>query len=218
MNCCATAALDRQFGARRAAADLRRYRRRGPLPTTALILRGLTGNLPAGSTLLDIGGGIGVLHHELLDRGVSRAWEVEPSAGFVQAAAEEAERRGHTGRIGFINDDVRQAADSLPLADVVTMDRVVCCDPDYQSLLPIALGKAQLLFAYSYPRSHWGTRTVAAVRNAVRKLRGNQFRAFVHPPDRLEAMVRAAGFDRIYHARTAAWYAGVYSRASRTAS
>lgn len=212
MNCCGTEVLDRQFGARRAAADLRRYRRRGPLPTTALMLRGLTANLPAGATLLDIGGGIGVLHHELLDRGVSRAWEVEPSAGFVQAAADEAERRGHTGRVGFINAEVRQAADSLPEADVVTMDRVVCCDPDYRSLLPVALGKALRLFAYSYPRSHLGTRTVVAVRNAVREFRGNQFRAFVHPPDRMEAMVRAAGFQRIFHGRSAAWYTGVYTR------
>ena len=152
MGCCGTEVLDHQFGTRRAAADLRRYRRRGPLPTTGLLLHGLDANLPAAATLLDIGGGVGVLHHELLDRGVSHAWEVEPSAAFVQAAGEEAERRGHTGRVEFINADVRQAADSLPTADVVTMDRVVCCDSDYESLLPIALGRAQRLFAYSYPR------------------------------------------------------------------
>jgi 16S rRNA G966 N2-methylase RsmD len=212
MGCCGTEVLDRQFGARRAAADLRRYRRRGPLPSTRLMLRGLEANLPAGATLLDIGGGVGVLHHELLDRGVGRAWEVEPSAGFVQAAAEEAERRGHTGRIEFINAEVRQAADSLPAADVVTMDRVVCCDPDYESLLHIALGKAQRLFAYSYPRARWSTRTVTAVRNAVRELRGNQFRAFVHSPDRMEAFVLTAGFERIFHAQSAVWYAGVYAR------
>ena len=42
-----------------------------------MLLRGLEANIPAGATLLDIGGGVGVLHHELLDRGVSRAWEVD---------------------------------------------------------------------------------------------------------------------------------------------
>src|SRR6187551_2694307 len=99
MACCGADLLDRQFGAKRAAADLRRYRRRGLLPTTAFLLRGLEPNLPAGATLLDIGGGVGVLHHELLDRGVSRAWELEPSTAFVQAAAEEAGRRGHAGRV-----------------------------------------------------------------------------------------------------------------------
>ncbi len=212
MACCGADLLDRQFGAKRAAADLRRYRRRGLLPTTAFLLRGLEPNLPAGATLLDIGGGVGVLHHELLDRGVSLAWELEPSTAFVQAAAEEAGRRGHGGRVEFINADVRQAADRLPAADVVTLDRVVCCDPDFESLLPIALGRARRLFAYSYPRARGITRAWIAVRNAVREVRGNQFRAFVHPPDRMEALVRAAGFQRIFQARNAVWYAGVYSR------
>lgn len=212
MGCCETEVLDQQFGVRRAAADIRRYRRRGPLPTAQIMLRGLEANLPPGATLLDIGGGVGVLHHELLDRGVSRAWEVEPSAAFILAAAEEAERRGHTGRVEFINADVRRVADSLPVVDVVTMDRVVCCDPDYEGLLPVALGKAQQLFAYSYPRAHWGIRAVTAAQNAVRALRGTRFRVFVHSPDRMEAVVRAAGFDRIFQARSAVWYAGVYTR------
>lgn len=212
MGCCRAEVLDEKFGPKRAAADLRRYRRRGPFRTTQLMLRGLEPSLPAAATLLDIGGGVGVLHHELLDRGASRAWAVEPSGAFVRAAAEETGRRGHTGRVEFINADVRQAADTLPVADVVTMDRVVCCDPDYESLLPIALAKARRLFAFSYPRARWGIRGVTAVQNAVRRLRGSQFRVFVHPPDRMEALVRAAGFDRIYQARSAVWCAGVYAR------
>ena len=214
MGCCGAEVLDQQFGPKRAAADLRRYRRRGPLPATALMLRGLEASLPAAATLLDIGGGVGVLHHELLDRGVSRAWEVEPSAAFLQAAAEEAGRRGHTGRVEFINAEVRQAADSLPVVDVVTMDRVVCCEPEYEDLLQIALGKARRLFAYSYPRARWGIRAVTTLQNAVRELRGSQFRVFVHSPDRMEALVRAAGFDRIFQAQSAVWYTGVYARAA----
>ena len=216
MSCCGAQVLDHQFGVKRAAGDLRRYRRRGPFPTTRLMLRGLEANLPAGATLLDIGGGVGVLHHELLDRGVTRAWEVEPSSAFIHAAREEAERRGHTGRVEFVNAEVRQAADSLPVADVVTMDRVVCCDPAYEDLLRIALGKAQRLFAYSYPRASWSNRTIVALRNAVRELRGIEFRAFVHSPDRMEACVREAGFERIFHARSAFWYAGVYTRTAAT--
>jgi magnesium-protoporphyrin O-methyltransferase len=214
MGCCEAEVLDQQFGPKRAAADLRRYRRRGPLPATALLLRGLAASMPAAATLLDIGGGVGVLHHELLDCGVSHAWEVEPSAAFLQAAAEEAGRRGHTGRVEFIHAEVRQAAARLPVADVVTMDRVICCDPDYESLLHLALGKAQRIFAYSYPRARWGIRAVTALQNALRTLRGRQFRVFVHSPDHLEAFVRAAGFERIFQAQSAVWYAGVYTRAA----
>ena len=212
MGCCGDAVLDQQFGTKRAAADLRRYRRRGPLPTTRRMLRGLEGNLPTGATVLDIGGGVGVLHHELLERGASQVWAVEPSAAFVHADAEETGRRGNSGRVTFINADLRQAAHSLPTVDVVTMDRVVCCDPDYATLLPIALEKAQRLFALSYPRAHWAVRGVTSMQNALRRLRGSQFQVFVHPPDRMEALVRAAGFERIHHVTGAVWYAGVYAR------
>jgi magnesium-protoporphyrin O-methyltransferase len=170
--------------------------------------------IPAAATLLDIGGGVGVLHHELLDRGVSRAWEVEPSGAFLQVAAEEAGRRGHAGRVEFIQAEARQAADSLPVADVVTLDRVVCCDPEYERLLRIALAKARRVLAYSYPRARWGIRAVVALQNAVRELRGSRFRVFVHSPDQMEALVRAAGFDRVFQAQSAAWYAGVYTRAA----
>jgi SAM-dependent methyltransferase len=213
VGCCGPEVLDQQFGPKRAAADLRRYRRRGPYPATALLLRGLEPVIPAAATLLDIGGGVGVLHHELLDRGVSRAWEVDPSSAFLQAAAEEAERRGHAGRVEFIQAEARQAADSLPVADVVTLDRVVCCDPEYERLLHIALAKARRVFGYSYPRARWGIRAVVALQNAVRELRGSRFRVFVHSPDQMEALVRAAGFDRIFQAQGAVWYAGVYTRA-----
>lgn len=212
MGCCEAGMLDQQFGPERATADLSRYHRQGPLPATALLLRGLEASIPAGATLLDIGGGVGVLHHELLDRGVSRAWEVEPSAAFLQVAVEEAGRRGHIGRVEFIQGDMRDVADNLPAVDVVTMDRVVCCDPDYESLLRIALGKAQRIFAYSYPRGHWGVRAAFALENAMRRFRGSHFRAFVHSPDRMEALVRTAGFARIFQARSAMWYAGVYTR------
>jgi 16S rRNA A1518/A1519 N6-dimethyltransferase RsmA/KsgA/DIM1 with predicted DNA glycosylase/AP lyase activity len=56
----------------------------------ALLLRGLEASLPPAATLLDIGGGVGVLHRELLDRGVSHAWEVDPPTAFLQPARDSA--------------------------------------------------------------------------------------------------------------------------------
>jgi 16S rRNA G966 N2-methylase RsmD len=214
VSCCSTAGLEQQFNARLAAGELRRYRRRGPGPTTRRLLQGLRTNLPAGATLLDIGGGIGAIHHELLDRGVTRAWEVEPSAAFLRAAEDEALRRGHAGRIEFIHSDVRGAAAQVPEADVVTLDRVVCCDPDYEHLLRLSLAKARRLFAYSHPRDRWSVRTVIAAQNALRRLRRTSFRVFVHPPTRMEALIRACGFVPVFAAQSLVWQVGVYARSA----
>jgi magnesium-protoporphyrin O-methyltransferase len=212
VDCCSTEALEQQFGPRLAAAELRRYRRRGPGRSARLLLLGLRAHLPPQATLLDVGGGIGALHHELLDYGVARAWEVEPSAAFLLAAEEETRRRGHAGRVEFIHADIRQAAATVPDADIVTLDRVVCCDPDYEQVLQLSLGKARQLFAYSYPR-HWlGVRAVVGLQNTLRRLRRTNFRVFVHPPDRMESIIRAHGFSSAFRARTLVWQVGVYTR------
>src|SRR5690242_6746743 len=212
MNCCASDALERQFGPASAAADLRRFRRRGPGVTTRMLLRGIRPNLPRGATLLDVGGGIGALHHELLDQGVTRAWQVEPSAAYLRASKEEAGRRGHADRIEFVHGELSRASNQVPSTDLVTLDRVVCCDPDYERLLGLALEKARRLFGFSFPRDRWGVRGVLALVNCYRRSRGVAFRGFVHPPERMEALILARGFGRVFSDRSTAWQVGVYAR------
>lgn len=212
MNCCASDALERQFGPASAAADLRRFRRRGPGVTTRMLLRGIRPNLPRGATLLDVGGGIGALHHELLDQGVTRAWQVEPSAAYLRASKEEAGRRGHGDRIEFVHGELSTASNQVPSTDLVTLDRVVCCDPDYERLLGLALEKARRLFGFSFPRDRWGVRGALALVNCYRRSRGIAFRGFVHPPERMEALILARGFGRVFSDRSTAWQVGVYAR------
>jgi predicted RNA methylase len=57
------------FGRRVARIDLRRYRRRGPARTTRLLLEVLASEGIAGSSVLDIGGGVGAIPNYLLDNG-----------------------------------------------------------------------------------------------------------------------------------------------------
>jgi len=61
------------YDERRAAADLKRYRENGPRPWTAALIESLKAEGVAGATLLDIGGGIGVIDHELLAAGAASA-------------------------------------------------------------------------------------------------------------------------------------------------
>lgn len=212
MSCCSSGALERQFGPGTAAADLRRYRWRGPRVTTRLLIRGIRPHLIRDATLLDIGGGIGAIHHELLDHGVARAWQVDPSAAYLVAAEEEARRRHHAGRVEFVHGDIGTASAMVPAADVVTLDRVVCCDPDYEVLLDRALAKTRRLFGLSFPRDRGVVRGVVTLANLYRRVRGLAFRGFVHPPDRMDALIRERGFERVFAARSPVWQVGVYAR------
>ena len=80
MNCCHHCEDSKGvFGPDRAEADLRRYRRKGPDPSTRLILEELRRLPLEGTTVLDVGGGIGVLGLELMAAGAQRVVEVEAS-------------------------------------------------------------------------------------------------------------------------------------------
>ena len=61
------------WNAEHAAKDLKRYRAKGPDKTTRLLVEALEALGVTGASILDIGAGIGVVHHELLSAGARSA-------------------------------------------------------------------------------------------------------------------------------------------------
>ena len=88
MPSCQCCGIEDQFDRKRAERDLRHYHRRGPLPTTRRLLRALGEGSGTGATVLDIGGGVGVIHHELLRRGFTGATHVDRSQAFIDVVRE----------------------------------------------------------------------------------------------------------------------------------
>lgn len=79
-----------------------------------------------GQQLLDVGGGIGVISAELAGTGIADATVVEASPAYLEVARREVETRYGSRPTQFILGDFAAIADTLPDADVVTLDRVVC--------------------------------------------------------------------------------------------
>jgi ubiquinone/menaquinone biosynthesis C-methylase UbiE len=75
------------YNERLAASDLKRYREKGPRPWTRTLIESLKAEGVEGATLLDIGGGIGVIPHELLAAGASSATCVDASAAYLATAS-----------------------------------------------------------------------------------------------------------------------------------
>jgi SAM-dependent methyltransferase len=212
-SCCDYAsAAGEQFTAERAAKELRAYRRGRVGPTTRLLRDGLVNNGLNHGVLLDVGVGIGALSFELLERGFTRAVGVDASRSYLAAAAEEASRRQRSESISFVHGDFVNLAKGLPDADVVTLDRVVCCYPDYRSLLGEAIQHAERGFALSYPRDRWFVRWGMRAENAFRRLGSDSFRTFVHPRAGMERLIGDAGFNLVSRNQTAIWAADVYAR------
>ena len=109
----------------------------------------------SGVSLLDIGGGVGAIQHGLLAAGVQNATDVDASKAYLAAARQEANRRGIADRVDFQYGNFVEMADKIEPADVVTLDRVICCYPDMEKLVSLSVERARQLYGLVYPRDTW---------------------------------------------------------------
>jgi magnesium-protoporphyrin O-methyltransferase len=165
-----------------------------------------------GSSLMDIGGGIGVLGLELLAAGARQVVQVDASTSYLAAARRQYAERGWTDRHRGVLGDFATVTEPLEPTDLVTLDRVVCCYPDYERLLARASACARRTLALSYPRDRWYVRAVIALENLWRRVTRDAFRAFVHPPAGIAAVLERAGLRRVARRGTAIWAVEVYRR------
>ena len=213
MSCPQCVGIEQFFDAKEAERELGDYRRKGPDKTTRMLIDALVSAGVTGKTLLDIGGGVGAVQHELINAGVRSAVDVDGSSAYIEAARGEAERQGHEGRVSYHHGDFVELAPRLEQADIVTMDRVVCCYPDMERLLELSAARAGSLYGQVYPRAWPLTRAAVRLSNLYLKLvRRNPFRVFIHDPEEIDATVRDSGLRPRYHAKTLVWNVVVYQR------
>lgn len=212
MSCCQCQGADSLFSGSRVSRELKSYRRKGPRGTTRALIDALKAEGVQGLSLLDIGGGVGAIQHALLQAGATRAIGADASSAYLGAAKQEAERLGHADRVIQRFGDFVEIAPGLESADIVTLDRVICCYHDMESLVALSVGKADRLYGVVYPRDRWWTKAGQGFLNALLWLSRNPFRVFVHSSARVDEIVRRAGFKQRYRSFTPSWQVVLYGR------
>lgn len=188
--CCPPPASEyrRIFRRSLAGRDLRRYRRKGLAKTARALAAAVDGD-----TVLDIGGGVGNLSLELLERGASRATVVELSDGYEDAAAELLAEHRLGGRVERRTGDFVAEAGLVEPHDVVLLHRVVCCYPDADRLVSTAAAHAVRALALTYPRERTLTRLGFRGINLWLAATRCGFRSFVHPFAVMDAAAQREG-------------------------
>ena len=200
------------FDEKSAEEDLQRYRGHGPDATTATLVDMIRDRGVSGSSLLDIGGGIGVIDHELLHAGAGHAVLVDASGPAVEMARREARRRGTLDRLEFVDGDFVSRASDVDVADIVTLDRVICCYPDVESLVRLSATRARSLYGLVLPRDRRLLRWALPLLNAWFRVRGFRYRTFLHANAKVDALVAAAGLRQVRESRTFMWRVVLYER------
>ena len=200
------------FDRRNAEDDRDRYRRNGPDRTTRMLLELLAPYRSAGSTVLDIGGGIGIIDQELLRAGAGYAVLVDGSTASLEVARQEARRLNLLDLIEFVEGDFVQRAAAIEPADIVTLDRVVCCYPDVERLVGLSAARVRTAYGLVLPRDRSVIRLAIRLENLWMRLRRKAYRAYAHPTARVDEIAAANGLHPRSERRTAFWRVVVYDR------
>lgn len=208
-----TSQMESFYNEKLAGSELRKYRQNGPIPSTKALIEALRAEGVEGATLLDIGGGIGAIQHELLAAGAAHATSVEASAPYLEAAQEESIRRGIGDRITFLHGDFVELAESVAPADIVTMDRVINVYPDWEQLASLGAAHARRLYGLVYPRDTRMVRLVIFVMNLTLRLLRKPVRASVRSGDVIERIARQNGLiPHVSRDVGPAWHVAIFRR------
>jgi SAM-dependent methyltransferase len=183
------------FTGKTARRDLERYRAKGVGKLERKMVASVVDVGVDGRSVLEIGGGVGALQAELLAAGASTGEVVELVPAYEPYARELAVEKGLSERVTFRVADVLDDPSAAAPADVVVLNRVVCCSPDGVELASIASRLARRALVLSYPRDRVLVRLGIAAINLGQRLLGRSFRAFVHPPALLRAAAEAEGLE-----------------------
>ena len=212
MGCCQCQGIENMFDKKAANRQLKRYLKKGPSKTTSMLLDAINKKGVQGLNFLDIGGGIGAIQYDLIKAGASNGTSIEASSAFFDVVKEEALQNGLAERVNFKYGDFSTAAGDVDSADIVTLDKVICCYDNMSELVGLSSKLARKIYAVIYPRDVWWTKLALLMMNFYPRIKGSSFRVFIHPTKKVEEIIFGNGLKRNYYATTLFWQVAIFTR------
>jgi 2-polyprenyl-3-methyl-5-hydroxy-6-metoxy-1,4-benzoquinol methylase len=213
-DCCSPKGYRWIFSERTAQMEANRYRRRGLDRTSRRIVDFLKKQGVEGRTVLEIGGGIGTIQIELLKAGAARATSIELTPTYEQAAGQLLSEAGLTDRVERKVMDFAQAADQVEGADVVVMNRVLCCYHDMPRLAGAAADHTRQTLVVTFPRRALWMRAGLGLGNGLLWLTRRHFHIFLHRPSEIIATSQSHGLQPMLNQTGLMWTLAALGRAS----
>jgi magnesium-protoporphyrin O-methyltransferase len=200
------------FNPRFAKRMAARYRKRGLDKTARRMVELLSQAGVQDATVLEIGGGVGEIQLELLRGGAASATNLELSPAYDAEAARLIAEAGLADRVQRRLVDIAADPTAVEPADIVVLHRVVCCYPDYATLLGVAADHTRRQLVFSHPPRNPLSRAVVATQNLLLRLSGREFRTFAHPPAAMLAVLAEHGLRPSAAYRGPVWQVAAATR------
>lgn len=211
-DCCDPRPYKGVFDEREAARTLKRFQKRGLDSAAAPMVQAVAERGLEGATVLEVGVGSATALTTMLERGAARGIGYDLSPEYEAAATQLLASKGLSDRAELRYGDFVADAATAGSADVVFLNKVVCCYPDRPRLVDAATGATTRLLAMSFPRRRWLTRAGLKVINVLLRLRGTTFRVHLHDPKAIAAQVASHGLVEEATGTTPMWEWHVWER------
>ena len=214
MSCCQNNLYNNNFDKERAMKELEDYRIDGPKKNSLPLINFLNQLDLKDASVLDIGSGVGAVIFELFDQGICHATYNDFSKPYSDAFQEEAKKREIVGQVDFYLGDFLETYQEIQNADLVSLDKAICCYKDYRGLISHSIKKAKKWYAFTLPRDIWWVRIAYFLKQKIRWLKRNPFRSYVHPINKIEAIISEHGFKKIHNEFNGEWQTVVFEKVS----
>ena len=212
MGCCQCQGIENMFDKKTAERELKRYLKKGPSKTTGMLLDAIHKVGVQGLDFLDIGGGIGAIQYDLIKAGASTGTSIEASSAYIDLVKKETIQNGLVEKLNFKHGDFTTIASDVDTADIVTLDKVICCYDDMSELVMLSSKLARKIYAVIYPRDVWWTNLALPFLNFYPIVKGSSFRVFIHPTKQVEEIIFGNGLKRKYYATTFFWQVAIFTK------
>ncbi len=212
MTCIHCCGADKFFDLKSAQKEMKKFKRKGTRKATKKLLDLLFDKNIENKSLLDIGGGVGAIQWNFLEKGGKSTLDVDASHGYLKVAREYAKENDQEDKAKFLFGDFVDVSDEVEHHDFVTMDKVLCCYPDYKILLDNALKKCNNTIVISYPLGGLITKLVNYLPNFYMYLIRNTYRSYVHSPREIEQFIIDRGFKVVKKNISFPWHVQSYNK------
>ncbi len=208
-HCCGA---DLFFNKKTAAKEYRKYLKKGPSRVTAKIIEQLDSQNVGGKSMVDVGGGIGALQWWFLQKGGNKTTDIDASSGYLKQAENHASKNGWQDKTHFIMGDCTDVYKEIEDPHFITLDKVVCCYPNYKEILELTCEKSTGHISLSYPMDGIISQTLRWFGDLYFRLVKNPYRPFVHPVKDIRNVFAERGYQRIAHDLAFPWHVETYAR------
>ena len=164
--------------------------------------------------MLEVGGGIGAIQIELLKAGASRAVSIELTSTYEKEATALLREAGLESRVERLIMDFADSAGAVDVADIVILNRVICCYPDMPRLAGAAAAHTREVLVLSFPKETWWTRLGLWLGNLGLRIARREFQVFLHSPKEILATSERHGLRTVFNRTGLFWTVAALRRAA----